>query len=79
MEPSWTSAGNARAEPGDVPLAGVGDYRLGKTSALVGIAVYAGAANGVSLVLDREYVHPLYSRALSEPISSPGALQTALP
>lgn len=78
-EPSWNSAGNVRAKPGDVPLAGVGDYRLGRTSALAGTAVTAGTANGVSLALDREYIRPLHSRALSGPISTPGAVQTAIP
>jgi hypothetical protein len=78
-EPSWKSAGNARAKPGDVPLAGAGDYRLGRTSVFAGTAVDAGAANGVSLALDREYDFPLHSRALSGPISSPGAVQTVIP
>jgi len=78
-EPSWRSAGNARAASGDLPRSGEGDYRLDQNSALAGTAVDPGTANGVSLAMEREYTGPLQSRPLSRPISSPGAVQTAAP
>jgi Right handed beta helix region len=77
-DPSWNVVGNARAAPDDIPLAGVGDYRLDSTSRLVGTAVDPGAADGVSLRLEREYVHPHDSHTLHRAASNPGALQTLL-
>jgi Right handed beta helix region len=77
-ETSWKVAGNGRAKPSDVPLAGEADYRLAYNSPLVGTAADPGTVNGVSLLMVREYVRPLQSHALSGPMSSPGALQTVL-
>ena len=77
-EPSWKFAGNAHADASDTPLAGRGDYRLVATSRLIGTTVDPGAANGMSLGLEREYVHPRDSRLLYGPVSVPGALQTLL-
>ena len=68
---SWKVAGNARAEPDDMPLAGIGDYRLDSASKLIRTAVDPGAANGVSLRLEREYVHPHDSRTLHRAASNP--------
>jgi hypothetical protein len=77
-EPSWKFAGNARADATDTPLAEREDYRLVASSRLIGTTIDPGAANGMSLHLDREYVHPRESRPLYRPVSVPGALQTLL-
>jgi hypothetical protein len=68
-------AANATADWSQVASAQRQDYRLKATSRLVGTAVDAGTANGTRLALEREYVHPLSSRALSGERLSPGALQ----
>ena len=52
---------------GDVPLAATYDYRLSKDSALVGKGVDPGLVNGERLRPDREYVHPMQSRARLRP------------
>lgn len=52
------------------------DYRLAPNAAVIGKAVDAGSANGISLNPSREYVHPRQTRALPSGIArSPGALQ----
>jgi hypothetical protein len=68
-------AGNAVADWSQVSSAPRLDYRLKASSRLVGTAVDAGIANGTRLRLEREYVHPLSSRAVSGTRLSPGALQ----
>jgi hypothetical protein len=72
----WTVIGNALAKPGDVPLAWRMDYRLRADSALVGAAANLAEANAESLRLEREYVHPMQSRALPAGPRSPGAIQS---
>jgi hypothetical protein len=52
------------------------DYRLKQGSSLFGKYLQPAAANGVSLVPQREYLHPAGSRALSVPVRNPGAFQT---
>jgi Right handed beta helix region len=79
VEPSWKAAGNVHAAAGDVPLAATYDYRLSKDSALVGKGVDPGLVKGERLRPDREYVHPMQSRALTSPNFSPGALQSVIP
>jgi Right handed beta helix region len=78
-EASWKVAGNGRAKSSDVPLVSEADYRLDRNSPFVGTAADPGTANGVSLVMDREYIRPLQSRALFGSMSSPGAVQTVVP
>ena len=63
-EVSWESRANAVAGPEDVVSAAAGDYRLRASSALVGKGIDPGTADGVSLRLEREYVHPLQGRPL---------------
>jgi hypothetical protein len=75
---SWEVAGNAYAEPGDVPLASRMDFRLGANSGLVGAAVELGVTNTVPMRLEHEYVHPMQSRALPAGPRSPGALQSVV-
>ncbi len=77
---SWKVAGNVLATSDDIPLAANFDYRLRADSRLVGTATNPGAAHGVTLMPDREYVHPLQSRPV--PVrapSNPGAVQSVLP
>ena len=57
----------------------IGDYRLRAKSKLVGKAVEPGVANGVSLRLEREYVHPLQGRPVPTGPLNPGALQSVAP
>lgn len=52
------------------------DYRLGRQSKLLGTAIDAGQANGLSLMPDSEYVHPRKVVALKGPVRHPGALQS---
>ena len=74
--PTWTVLGNALAKPSDVPLASRMDYRLAADSALVGKAAILVDPSAESLRLEREYVHPMQSRALPPGPQSPGALQS---
>jgi hypothetical protein len=55
------------------------DYRLTKSSLLVGKAADPGVANGVKLRPEREYVHPAQSRLLGNAPLSPGAMQSIGP
>ncbi len=52
------------------------DYRLKRTSRLLGKAIDAGSVDGQSLMPVREYVHPRSTRALQGPARNPGALQS---
>lgn len=72
-------AANFDAQWSDVALAVRQDYRLKKSSKLVGKAVDPGEANGIRLRPDREYVHPRHSRLLGHGPLSPGALQSPAP
>ena len=78
-ERQWESASNIVAQRADVASAASGDYRLRAASPLVGMAVEPGTANGVSLRLEQEYVHPLRSRRLPAAPLNPGALQSVAP
>jgi len=78
-EKGWEFRSNMVAKPADFASASNGDYRLRSSSALVGKGIEPGAANGVSLRLDREYDHPLQGRRLSAGPLSPGALQSVAP
>ena len=75
-QPHWEMASNAVARDADVVSVANGDYRLRAASPLVGKTVDPGAANGVSLRLDREYVSPLRGRAVPAGPLNPGALQS---
>jgi len=55
------------------------DYRLKKSSLLVGKAQDPGTANGVKLRPLREYIHPMQTRPLRGAPYSPGALQGVAP
>jgi hypothetical protein len=72
-------AGNVNAGPRDVALLHGPDYRILRTSRLVGTAIDPGEANGISLRVDREYVHPMQSRPVARVPFSPGALQGLAP
>ena len=52
------------------------DYRLSPKSNLLGKAVDAGQANGLSLMPEREYVHPRKTMPLKGLARHPGALQS---
>ena len=78
-EVPWESQSNVAAGPEDMASAASGDYRLRASSALVGKGVDPGTANGVSLRLEREYVHPLQGRRLPAGPLNPGALQSVAP
>jgi hypothetical protein len=72
-------AGNVKAGLRDMASLRGPDYRILRTSRLVGTAIDPGEANGVSLRVDREYVHPLRSRPVARVPFSPGALQRLAP
>lgn len=55
------------------------DFRLLPGARPVGRARIPEPANGVALAPDREYTHPLATRTLTAPPSSPGALQSLAP
>ena len=57
-------------------LAAREDYRLSPKSNLLGKAVDAGQANGLSLMPEREYVHPRKTLPLKGQARHPGALQS---
>jgi len=67
---------NHKVGRADLPLAQESDFRLARTSELIGKAVEPGMANGVPLRPQLEYVHPLQSRAVTGAVLNPGALQT---
>lgn len=75
----WELVGNARAAPGDVPMASKMDFRLAAKSRLVGSASRRGETKATSPRFGREYVHPMRSRALPDGPRSPGALQGIAP
>ncbi len=60
-------------------LASREDYRLTRSSSVVGKAGDPGSANGVSLLPVAEYVHPRNTRVLTDKPTNPGALQSMLP
>lgn len=76
---AWKTRGNIRAKPDDLPGAMAYDYRLSRKSKLFGTALDPGVAHGFSLLPQREYLHPMRSRAVSQGRLSPGALQIRLP
>jgi hypothetical protein len=78
-EHPWESAFNVVARHADMASPANGDYRLRAGSPLVGKAVEPGVANGVSLRLLQEYVHPLQGRPLPAGPLNPGALQSLAP
>jgi hypothetical protein len=55
------------------------DYRLKRTSALVGKAIDPGAANGISLRPQAEYVHPRSTQTIYAGPRNPGAVQRVAP
>ena len=55
------------------------DYRLKRSSSLLGQAVPAGSANGVNLEPQAEYAHPRAMLALTGNRHNPGAVQSAQP
>jgi hypothetical protein len=57
-------------------LAAREDYRLVRSSKLLGKALDAGMAHGQSLMPTHDYVHPRHTIALQGPARHPGALQT---
>jgi hypothetical protein len=67
---------NHTAASADVVLLSAYDYRLRSTSALVGTAVAPQDVGDIKLRLDREYVHPLRTRAVTDQPFSPGAIQS---
>jgi len=79
IERSWEAVANGVARPADMVSAESGDYRLRAHSGLVGKAVEPGAANGMSLRLEREYVHPMQGHRLPAGPLNPGALQSVAP
>jgi hypothetical protein len=52
------------------------DFRLKRTSRLVGKAIDPGSVDGQSLMPTREYVDPRSTRKLQGPVRNPGALQS---
>ena len=52
------------------------DYRLRRTSELIGKAADRGEAAGVALAPEREYVHPLQSKPIIGVPRNPGAIQS---
>ena len=70
---------NFHARAGDFASPVDYDYRLKPSSKLVGMAVHPGQGGGVSLKVDREYVHPQHSRPVPEGLYNPGALQSLAP
>jgi hypothetical protein len=78
-ERQWESASNVVSRRADMASPAAGDYRLRAASPLVGKAVEPGTANGVSLRIKQEYVHPLHSLPLPPGPLSPGALQSVAP
>ena len=54
-------------------------FRLKRNSKMLGKAIDAGSANGISLQQRSEYVHPATSKALNGWPRNPGALQSASP
>ncbi len=75
----WDLAANFVAGPSDVASVATGDLRLRASSALVRKAVEPGAANGVSMRLERESDYPMHSRPVPAGDLSPGALQSVAP
>ena len=71
--------GNAVADKSAIFSRTTYDYRLKKSSLLVGKAADPGQADGVKLRPEREYVHPMQTRALGRGPLSPGALQSTAP
>jgi hypothetical protein len=54
----------------------VDDYRLKRTSGLVGKAIDPGEAGGVDLRMHAEYMHPRRTRPITRVARNPGAIQT---
>lgn len=80
VSPDWKTAGNVLGAIDDVPFAANFDYRLEAGSRLVDAASDPGAARGIPLSPDREYVGPLQSQPVPKRSAlSPGALQSLLP
>ena len=79
QNPLWEAAANFVAGSSDVVSAATGDFRLRASSPLVWKAVEPGAANGVSMRLERETDQPLHSRPMPGGGLSPGALQRVAP
>ena len=57
-------------------LAAREDYRLKRSSKLIGKAIDAGSADGQALMPTSEYVHPRSTVTLQRPPRNPGALQS---
>lgn len=76
---SGTRAGNSNAQMTDVAAADSFDYRLRKTAAPVGSAVDPGEANGLRLLPEYEYVHPMQLWPIRVGRLSPGAVQRIAP
>jgi hypothetical protein len=70
---------NVVADKSEIASRPMYDYRLKKSSLLVGKAADPGQANGVKLRPEREYVHPMQTRPLGNAPLSPGALQSIAP
>lgn len=68
-------ANNINAEWADFVLPQRLDYRLKSTSSLLGKYQTPPSNNSVSLIPQREYVHPAASRPLTGAARNPGALQ----
>lgn len=67
---------NFKVDRREFVLADGEDYRLKQNSRLLGRAVDAGSANGLSLMPDREYRHPRMTAQLHGLPRHPGALQS---
>lgn len=67
---------NLHAQPDDFANVLSHDFRLRRTSDLIGRALAPEDDNGQGLQPDQEYVHPCSTRRLARPAENPGAMQT---
>ena len=67
---------NFAAEASDFANLAAHDVRLSKNSGLLGRAIDAGSANGISLKPAREYAHPRGTRRIGTSKHNPGAMQS---
>ena len=69
------SVNNFAVSRAELENAEVSDYRLKRSSGLIGRSIHPGSANGQTLVPHSEYVHPQQLRPLGSATGVPGALQ----